>query len=324
MRLESITRPGIDERFPKTRNVARNLGEEPFGTEEHLQEGLAGLARYAAEGCHRVAVPFLPGHERDYDALHAGSRLSDVATTFRQRALAAILTGKDGFALWRKATAYEFWHERILCLHQAAWLRRVAQGAPPGGTLNHEARTCASVAGLSLALGWTLQAGELVRCWLAVLDQASAVLPARHYNPSYTPTDNFVLRLVADAEGWERPVLGFGEAEDLYGTILEHWREPDPAKLCLPLLAVCDRHTHQSRHTGKAGPLYDLSPGWAFIPFEVLTVLALRKGAGLANPELDHPVMNTPLGQLRESGPLHADDLLDAVLARAREEYPDL
>ena len=86
-------------------------------------------------------------------------------------------------------------------------------------------------------------------------------------------------------------------------------------------LAACDLHT-QIAMSGNFDS--DIDTGWWFDPFEILLLLWLRRERNLANPVLDHPLMNTPLGKLPERAPLFAEPVLDSLTARLQSDIPTL
>lgn len=59
---------------------------------------------------------------------------------------------------------------------------------------------------------------------------------------------------------------------------------------------------------------------YARTPLEILLICKLREELGLPNPKLDHPLMNTPLGQLPKEVPFAMDEVITAVMKRARAE----
>ena len=52
-------------------------------------------------------------------------------------------------------------------------------------------------------------------------------------------------------------------------------------------------------------------------------VFRLRQLTGLANPVIDHPLMESPFDSLPEAQPLFVpDELMQGTLKRAREDWP--
>jgi hypothetical protein len=137
----------------------------------------------------------------------------------------------------------------------------------------------------------------------------------------------FALRLLAAWRGIEVarwPEHPFPAPE--YDAVLAHWRDPDPAELGQILLAVCDRHTHEcfkwSDKPDKHGDFVnDVYYGW---PIEVHMVFRLREDLELPIPEIDHPLMKTPLGIYLPPAPMVSDELLDKITAMAIEQYPQI
>ena len=63
---------------------------------------------------------------------------------------------------------------------------------------------------------------------------------------------------------------------------------------------------------------------WWYDPFEIVSVLYLRKLEGLDNPTLEHPLLATSIGMLPAIAPTYSDELLEAVIAQACKERPEL
>lgn len=125
-------------------------------------------------------------------------------------------------------------------------------------------------------------------------------------------TQRFVLRLAEDMDGSAAGAIGVRE----FDALLANWRSASAADLAPLLLEACDRHTHQCEST-DSDMEFDL-PFRAFWydPYEILAVLRLRSSAGLDNPALDHPLMNTPLGRLQAPSAPVLDEGLAAAIAR--------
>ena len=112
--------------------------------------------------------------------------------------------------------------------------------------------------------------------------------------------------------------------EPIFNTLLQRWRSGDAASLAEPILQACDRHTHQCRYDNAKGEYFDLQHDAWYAPFEILALYRLRENLHLPNPELDHPLLATPLGQLQPASAPWTDALLDAVVARTQREFSKL
>src|SRR5581483_9949146 len=146
---------------------------------------------------------------------------------------------------------------------------------------------------------------------------------ADYHERAHLRTQTFVLRLIADWQGWPQhawPKWVFDEP--IFNALIEHWRTPDASALQPLLIAACDRHTHESRSGGTAKHDIEDDAFW-YDPFEVLTVTKLRQLQGLENPDVDHLLMSTPLGKLPDPVAPYSDALLEGVLARVRSTHPD-
>lgn len=318
----NVTRLGVRSQFPKVKSYlkAYTLGVETLDSEE-----LPRLRRYAASGTFRFRyAPELS--ENSYGAGSAGIDLMRVVEAHRWKAIQGALRGtSDWNADWRLTIAYEHWHWRLTCATQALALDQFRRGDRPqllGFLFLH--RMGMHIANC-VTLGWNDWAIELTQRVHWGLDNNC-------FNDggdeAHRRTQLFVLRLIGDWQGWpERNWPSCAYDEPLFTGLLERWRDEDPAALTPFLLAACDRHTHQARYDSNKA-FFDLPwSGMEYVPSEVLAVLRLRSLSGLRNPDasaLDHPLMNTQLGRLPEVSAPCTDHLLEDVLARARQELPEL
>ena len=143
------------------------------------------------------------------------------------------------------------------------------------------------------------------------------------------PFARFTLALYADFAGITLPELPPHPYESpAYDAMLACWRNPDPQTLVEPLLNVCDWHTHECMYSRSDKPsknvdfINDTLMGW---PVEVHTIYRLRERLGLALPaELNHPLMQAPLGPYLAPQPVPHDDRLERVVRRAYAEVPGL
>lgn len=107
-----------------------------------------------------------------------------------------------------------------------------------------------------------------------------------------------------------------------------HWREPDLEKFKEIVLQVCDVHIERIAITDKEFDSQEFdfnSPYEALYPVEILFVLRLREMIGLTNPEIDHPLMNTPYAHITENVSIESfnDPLLNNFLHEVRRREPE-
>ena len=164
---------------------------------------------------------------------------------------------------------------------------------------------------LGVIIGCEPQAHRLARMQLAAF-RRDYFADKCHY-----PIFNFVLRVMADYLNEPQLVLeGDALDEPILNALFDVWRHPDPAALEYIALAACDFHTHRIK-AGKGKNFHEFENGdWTRTPFEILLVFKLRQKLRLRNPKLDHPLMNTALGQLPTEVPFEPDELVCAC-ARA-------
>lgn len=132
------------------------------------------------------------------------------------------------------------------------------------------------------------------------------------------PIFHFIVKLAAKVRG--RTDLDFVNLDtdaSAMKALLERW-DSTPDELAPLVTAACDYHTQRTRHdAGKK--FYEFNDGqWTHFPVEILMLYRIRESLGLANPEVDHPLMNGPLARLPASVSTTEDALL--VSARRRLE----
>lgn len=115
-----------------------------------------------------------------------------------------------------------------------------------------------------------------------------------------------------------------------WGPLVSLWRAPDPDKLLPALLAACDAHVERiglTEREADSGNFEFYTPLLAVHPTEILAVLRLRDLLGLTNPQIDHPLMQTPYAQIT-CGPVFLssrglrDELLDRFIDTVRRRDP--
>jgi len=80
------------------------------------------------------------------------------------------------------------------------------------------------------------------------------------------------------------------------------------------LLTACDAHMKYSKCTQVDLVEFDL-PSDILYPVEILAVLRLRETRGLTNPEIDHPLLKTPVGRLHDINPVPHQEVMDKAVA---------
>jgi hypothetical protein len=136
------------------------------------------------------------------------------------------------------------------------------------------------------------------------------------------PIFYFMLRLMADYI--KEPLSPFEsgkiEKEIVFHELFKVWRNENPESIRELCLAVCDYHTHQCK-PDKGNLWHEFNNGyWSGWPIEINLLFKLRELLGLKNPTLDHPLMNTPLGQLPTNVSYELDELSNQVLAKMRTQ----
>jgi hypothetical protein len=316
----TIDRPGGSLQMPNVIPVIEPMGIRPqfkrvkaymkaytrgFDDPEYERK-LANLQRYAAEGAGFVYSEY-GGIKLEFDLPAAFLEMIGVYWVARWQAVQGALGGApDWPAPWQRSAAYGYWAQRMDLEKQRG------------------PRFLKNMVGIladCLVLGWQDWAIDLAQRIYRGLDHEDIFVDA--HERAHPRTQIFVLRLIADWQGWpQRDWQKWALDEPIFNALIQHWRTPDANALKPLLIAACDRHTHESR-SNSGSTEYDIDvDGFWYDPFEVLTVMKLRQLQGLENPVIDHMLMDTPLGKLPEPIPHYSDALLEGVIARVRATHP--
>jgi hypothetical protein len=210
-------------------------------------------------------------------------------------------------ANWRPA-----WHRAVAYCYWACQMRTLSDL----GLFHYTVGTV----GDCLVLGWHDWALSLAKHAKERIGRGVFAAPY-----SKQRTQFFLLRLIDDWQGNPEHKYPPSAYDDpLLTSLLEQWRTPDPASIAPLLLAACDRHTHHAKFTSEKSDADVTDQTWWYDPFEILSVLYLRKLEGLDNPVLEHPLLATPIGMLPAIAPKYSDELLEAVIMQACKERPEL
>lgn len=185
----------------------------------------------------------------------------------------------------------------------------------PGRQLRMFSLNVANWIACGYAVGCKTVAERSAELLLAAL-RRGFVFDCEHY-----PIFYFILRVFADHR---RIPLGrlapAATREHILNALFENWRATDLAEISSLVLAACDHHTHRCR-ANDAKEFFEFNDGlFTHFPVEVLMLYRLREYEGLSNPDVDHPLMSTPLGKLSDPMRCEPDELLQRVLARAKSQ----
>jgi hypothetical protein len=140
------------------------------------------------------------------------------------------------------------------------------------------------------------------------------------YRDSFSyPIFHFMMRIIADYLQ-EPPHILQGESidEPVFNELFSLWCMPNADAIAQTCLAALDLHTDRSIYSSVVDYEFDVS--WGHTPIEILLMFKLRELQGLANPKLDHPLMNSPLGVLPRLEAVTHDNLIDDVRTRMQVE----
>ncbi|HJV52640.1 MAG TPA: hypothetical protein VJ652_14330, partial [Noviherbaspirillum sp.] len=302
-------------------NTAEHLkksDEELSGMDWEIARALAVDGYAAQEITHAILAcsPYLSARKNQKETAYATEtaekvitdpvalqRIADRAAAQALKESAQAQIGADWRPAWHRAVAYWYW----------ACQMRTLSGM---GSLYYTVGTV----GNCLVLGWHDWALSLAKRAKESIGRDFFALAEEKQRTQF-----FLLRLIDDWQG--NPEHKYPPAaydDPLITALLEQWRAPDPASIAPLLLAACDRHTHHAKHMSeKTDPDFPDRALW-YDPFEILSVLYLRKLEGLENPVLEHPLLATPIGMLPAIAPKYSDELLEAVITQACKERPEL
>jgi len=85
---------------------------------------------------------------------------------------------------------------------------------------------------------------------------------------------------------------------------------------------ACDFHLSRSKYHTKDETFEFAGPVKTVYPVDILYVCRIREILGLSNPEVDHPLMKTPLGKLPET-PCSMGAALKPIHNAIRRDYPE-
>lgn len=135
------------------------------------------------------------------------------------------------------------------------------------------------------------------------------------------PVYCFLLKMFSDY--FDEPlVVSAGETDGdiLFQRLFEEWKNPDHELLKELCVEVCDYHLSRCK-PDKGNKWYEFSNlSWSLWPIEINLLFKLRELLGLENPDVNHPLMNTALGQLPEEKEFVMDDLLLQLLSRMESQ----
>jgi len=146
---------------------------------------------------------------------------------------------------------------------------------------------------LGVIIGCDKQAFRLARL------QIAGYRKRWYHTRQFYPIFHFMIRLLGDYLG-ESTISLEGESltNPIFNTLSAKWRDPNPDNLTHACLAACDFHTHRCRQA-RSDNFHEFDNGaFTRIPIETFLLFRLRQLLGLANPALDHPLMNSALGRM--------------------------
>lgn len=214
-------------------------------------------------------------------------------------ALAVLNEDSGGWLQLAKAAVYYFWGCRIVLYFYDVDTR---SPKPPRENYNKAALCFAQL----LALGHKEEANWIgERLARGLLDGAFFNwLPNAQFSP-------FVICLYRLWHG-ESPEEGFSPETniDAYRQIIGSWSTGGDA-FKNGLLSACDYHTQRIDYNKTDHEFYD--EVYAAFPLEILAIQQIRKDLGMEIPQIEHPLMKTPLAFPPDAPLFVSDELLESI-----------
>jgi hypothetical protein len=107
---------------------------------------------------------------------------------------------------------------------------------------------------------------------------------------------------------------------EAFDELLKVWRSEDEAEVAKAVKAAADLHTMRSADLDEDQSYEFADEEYRVWPVEILAVYRLRESLGLKNPEVKHPLLDSPLGKLPPPGEAPMDPLLEQVLKKLKRE----
>lgn len=314
--MTTIERLGVDKKWSKSWNSVLRNGIEVQNLHEPLN--LEHLEYYVQNGitpnklsspASREIVPPPKNWERSlnsYLSMYEGMRFFECEMHGMEGVLFDVVSAQRAFT-----SAYTA--EMIILQRHNKFPTRF-----PGRILQMMYYSVLPFTALGVVIGCKEEAFRLARMQLLAYKKGY-YLDKRDY-----PIYQFIFRILADYLNEPPHVLeGEALADPIFNALFALWREPDADALVPVYLAACDFHTHRCK-PGDKMHFYEFENGlWERTPIEILLLFKLRQLIGLQNPQLDHPLMNTPLGVLPEEVAFEPDDLIKRVRARMMQDGYD-
>lgn len=239
-----------------------------------------------------------------------GSRLSYLANWYSRRGVVLLSQGDDNaWSDLRRAAEYEFWNFRIRCRTFDREKNKIKARNLTSSIIN--AGQCGV---MCLALN-----AEAKSVWMAQRLQQSRVDGS--IGPWEWPTATPRLAIAL-----HRYLAGQKEVSDLesgiYKDVFEHWN--NSGKLQEALLAAAEYHANNLRDRGDTYLAEFTHPPIDIFPAELVSIQRVREKLGLETPEIDHPLMKTPLANPPRDLKFAPDELLTKVIEKVGTIIPDL
>jgi hypothetical protein len=159
--------------------------------------------------------------------------------------------------------------------------------------------------GLAAAVG----AVDVIARWAPLLVRAAR--EGYLHAANFRGMQHWILRLWCKVYGLAYLDTGYPRYEVAEG-VLEMWDTQDTETLGAWLVQLCNLHTRLS----TSRQFMDFANSFSHFPVEVLLLFRLREQAGLANPQVDHPIMKFPWSRLWPVAAAEPDELLAGVYRR--------
>ena len=247
---------------------------------------------------------------------------SSVGGTRQLDALADALEAKAGWTdALANALAYEMFADKLLFFWHGKFREVFANHSQPLRMMDWEPMT--TTMALGFALGWRDLATYQGYLVAATLNRDYHL--AAGYDERHRRGQAFMLRLFANwrGDGAGHAFPDWASSVPVYERLIERWRSTDLGEVQRMLLEACDHHLSEAGPDKKNKYVDFGDDRISRVPVEIMMVLRLREFEGLANPKLDHALLEAPFDTLPQRVAVPApDDYMRGTLSRAMADWP--
>lgn len=250
----------------------------------------------------------LMGHS-ERDALQAAIAMEHLGVWQAMHGIVSVLSGDPGgWQQLKLSISYVSWHFKVV---YDSYLRDTRENKQLRFMLNEPALWFAQ----ALALGCTDEAR-----WLGdrLVDHFRGKLFGIW---PQTPLEPFLSRLHCRSRRQSDEPLERGLG--VYQQIIDTW-DRDQGSFSRALVAACEQHLIETDDPNDDGFPAFMNWPHIYFPVEILAIANVRRDLQMPMPEIDHPLMQTPLAKVPPNIETPADTLLRQAVAHIKKILPQI